>query len=193
VWQDGAVDRGLARTTDEQLVMDAREALTRGDERQARRCAAELWSRIEPRVRLQAARKTPRADVDDICATVGAQVVEYVYESAQVPRSFAAVVLTIAARRIADRTRSPGDVLEPAEELELLGAHDRELDAVLNRAEAEGLLAGLDERSATILRRLAADEAPEQIAGDLGITRSHLDVIAHRARKQVRAKQEEAR
>lgn len=183
---------GFAQYTDEQLVMETREALTRGDELHRRRCAGELWFRLEPRVRLRVARTVPRDEVDDVCNTIGEQLVRYVYRSAAVPDSVAAIAFTIAARRVADRTRSAQTAPQPVAEIDLPGVEDTRLEAVLDRDAAGALLALLDDRSAAILRRTHAGEPAEAIADDLGITRSHLDVIAHRARQKLRKKLEES-
>jgi DNA-directed RNA polymerase specialized sigma24 family protein len=184
----------IAHHTDEQLVVAARDALSAGDGAQARRCAGLLWLRLETRVRLRVARRVPPQHVDDVCATVAEHVSRYVYRSAQTPDSMVAVALRIADRRIADHTRAAKDAPEPMADVDdhLAGAVDGRLDGILDRAEADGFLAHLDERAATILRRTAAGDAPDRVAGDLGIRRSHLDVIAHRARKRLRALMEEA-
>lgn len=184
---------GFAQYTDEQLVMETREAFMRGDGALGRRCAGELWFRLGPRVRLQVARRVPRDEVDDVCHLVAEQLISYVYRSAEVPHSIAAIAFNIAGWRIADRTRSAKGAPDPVAEIDLPGAEDSELAAMLDRDAAESLLGSLDARSAAVLRRTLAGEPAEAIADDLGITRSHLDVIAHRARQQLRTKLEEAR
>ena len=173
--------------------MDARAALANGDTRQGRRCVALVWERLQPRLRLRIARKVPRQEVDDVCSTVAEQFVGYVYESAEVPRSAAALAFAIADRRVADRTRAAKNAAEPVAEIGEQGATDGELEAVLDRAVADQLFASLDERSADVMRRSLAGEPAEEIARDLGITRGHLDVIAHRARKRLMQVLEEAR
>jgi RNA polymerase sigma factor (sigma-70 family) len=179
------VETGLAKRTDEQLVMDARAALAFGDPKQSRRCAGLLWIRLEPRLRLRIARRVPRDEVDDVCNIVAEQFIGYVYRSADVPRSAAAIAFAIADRRVADRTRVSRNAATPVAEIDLPGALDSELEAALDRAVADQLFASLDERSAAVMRRSLAGEAAEEIARDLKITRSHLDVIAHRARKRL--------
>jgi RNA polymerase sigma factor (sigma-70 family) len=186
------VDGGLAQSTDEQLVMGARNALALGDGAQARRCAALLWSRLEPRVRLRVARRVPRDEVDDVCGNVAEQFVRYIYRSADVPRSTAAVVHTIVDRRVADRTRTAQNAAVPEAEIEL-AVPDAHLEDVVDRAAVDHLLESLDERSAAILRRSLDGEPADEIARDLGVTRSHLDVIAHRARKRLKSVLEETR
>lgn len=173
--------------------MAARQAIAHGDRTQARRCSALLWTRLEPRVRLRIARSVPIDEVDDVCSAVAEHFCRYVYLSQTEPRSMAAVVLSIAAKRIADRTREAQSAAEAVAELDLPGAIDAALDEVLDSAELDQLLAPLDERAGSILRRTLAGESPEEIARDLGITRSHLDVIAHRARKRLKRVLEEAR
>ncbi len=160
---------------------------------QARRCAGLLWFRLEPRLRLRIARSVPRDEVDDVCNTVAEQFVRYVYGSADVPRSAAALAFSIADRRVADRTRASKNAATPVAEIDLPGVPDSELEAVLDRAVADQLFASLDKRAATIMRRTLVGEAPEEIARDLGLTRAHLDVIVHRARKRLMQVLEEAR
>ena len=160
---------------------------------QARRCAGLLWFRLQPRLRLRIARSVPRDEVDDVCNTVAEQVIRYVYESADVPRSAAAIAFSIADRRVADRTRASKNAATPVAEIDLPGVPDSELEAVLDRAVADQLFASLDKRAATIMRRTLAGEAPEEIARDLGLKRSHLDVIVHRARKRLMQVLEEAK
>jgi RNA polymerase sigma factor (sigma-70 family) len=187
------VTTGLAQRTDEQLVMDARAALALGEVMQGRRCAGLLWHRLQPRVRLRIARRVPRDEIDDVCGTVAEQFIRYVYGSADVPRSAAALAFAIADRRVADRTRASKNAADPVEEIEAQGATDSELEAVLDRDAAEQLFALLDERSAAIMRRSLAGDPAEEIARDLGIKRGHLDVIAHRARKRLMQVLEEER
>lgn len=187
------VKSGLAQRTDEQLVMDTREALARGDATHARRCAGLLWIRLEPRMRLRVARKVPLDDLDDVCGSVAEHLMRYVFRSAGVPQSIVAIGFAIVDRRIADHFGVGEKTPTPVEEVEPPGAPDGELEALLDQAAVDDVLASLDERSATILRRTLAGEPPDEIARDLGLSRTNLDVIAHRARKKLRKMLEEAR
>jgi RNA polymerase sigma factor (sigma-70 family) len=174
----------------EQLVREARRARLDGDERTARRAAAEAWLRCQPRVRLVIARKAGQPLADEIESDVMERFARWLFTTDDDAESLIALLVTMARRAIADayRRRPPEDFIdyEP-------GRDDDDLARVLERAEATDLLAALPEREREVLEAIyLRDEPRDAVAARLGVTPNNLYQIHFRAIRRLRAAHEES-